>query len=131
MCGRAENKRFVGISERLGKHGHDHGNLDGASVNTQQFLTPLPCDYLGKAYLIGYLVKYACKTQNQYGPGVRQHLTKQLSVKSVPDFKYLRQQTYSDTCRAEQIDIEYVSDYMIGIIPAKQRWVILIDFPEP
>ena len=57
----AEDERLIGVAERLGDHGHDHGYLDAGTVDGQLFVA-LDAGYQEtEAYLVGHLVEDACQ----------------------------------------------------------------------
>lgn len=72
-----EDKRFVGITERLREHHHDHGDLEARTVDTELRLRVGGGIEEGEEYLVQSLVHDAEHAQHQQRQGIAKHAPQQ------------------------------------------------------
>ena len=101
-----EHDGLVGVAERLGDHGHDHGNLRRGAVDAQLSVHVFTFIYIGEQHLVGRLVEYAGHAEHQYGPAVAQHPSQHGRVQCVAESRELLDQQHACRGRADQVDVE-------------------------
>ena len=112
-----ENKRLIGVAERLGNHGHNHGDLHAGAVDAELFVALLTRNQKSEAYFVGHLVENAHETQQEQRPGVFEHRLQHLEVHAETHVAQFGDETEGDGGGADEIDDEDVADLVGGIVP--------------
>ena len=112
----AEDERFVGIAERLGYHGHNHGYLACGAVDAELGVGIGGGVYLGEENLVGSLVEYAGDTEHEDGPAVAHHAAEEGLVEAVFLAEELFPEEEGERSGAEQIDVEGIAGTHRGTV---------------
>ena len=120
-----KDEGFVGVTESLGDHRHNHRNFDAGAVDAQLYITFLTRNDETVAYLVGYLVEDASQTQKKEWPRITQHLLQHLTVDSETQLLDFRDETKGNQARADEVDNKNIADLVTVLIPAHQTGMAL------
>ena len=107
----AKHQRFVGISESLRNHHHDHGNLDARPIDAQL------CPGLHRRTIVEIreqnlrcrLVELSCHAHDEQRPGVAEHAPAGSKVETKPETAQFLGEQQKRKKRAHQVDVEHKS----------------------
>ncbi len=93
-----EYEGFVGVTECLGEHNHDYGDLNVCAIDADHraggFLASF--EDIGNKHLPHVLAHYSGDSQNEQRPAVCQHLAEESAFDAESVFANLRQQACHD-----------------------------------
>jgi len=109
VFGFSEYERFVGISESLCYHSHNHGNLTCRTIDAELSVGIGAGVYLRKQNLVCRLVQYSGDAEHKDRPAIREHTLQKSFVERVSLAEQLLPEEERKDCRAEEVDIEGIS----------------------